>query len=124
MGKLNSFGHFFKEKRIKAGLTLREFCLRNGFDPGNMSKLERGILPPPSSREKLEHYARCLGLREGDSDWYEFFDLASACAGRIPEDLLEDAELAKKLPLVFRTLRGQKVSKEKLDELVEKIRKA
>jgi transcriptional regulator with XRE-family HTH domain len=118
------FGEFFKQRRIVLGLTLREFCRRNGLDPGNISRLERGLLPPPQGRETLEHYARLLKLKKGSDEWYTFFDLAAAENGRIPAEILEDKEVLEKLPILFRTLRGQKVPDEQLDELVRKLRKA
>ena len=118
------FGQFFKKMREKKGLSLRRFCVENNVDPGNMSKLERGLLSPPQAREKLEKYAGYLHIEEGSDDWYEFFDLAAAEAGRIPQDILSDKELAKRLPLVFRTIRGQKISKEKLEQLAEVIKKS
>jgi hypothetical protein len=65
-----------------------------------------------------------LEIEKGSDDWYEYFDLAAAHAGKILAHPMEDDELVKKLPLVFRTLRGQKVSKEKLDKLAEVIRKS
>lgn len=117
------FGEFFKAKRIEKRLTLREFCKKYGLDPGNISKLERGFLPPPTSREKLESYASFLGLKKGSNDWIEFFDRAAACQGKLPEDVLEDSEIIKNLPLIFRTIRGKKVSPKLLDELIEKIKK-
>jgi transcriptional regulator with XRE-family HTH domain len=120
---VNLFGEFFKKKRIGINKTLRQFCLENNLDPGNISKLERGILPPPISEEKLEHYARCLKIKKGSDDWYEFFDLAHASTGRIPEEILSDEKSLSKLPLVFRTLRGQKLTKEQLNKLAEELKK-
>lgn len=117
-----TFGSFFKELRIKRGMILRQFCLKFKLDPGNISKLERGLLPPPHSEEKLTEYTRALGLRKGTDDWYTFFDLAAAERGKIPADMLEDKELAGKLPILFRTLRGQKVSDKTLNKLIDKIR--
>ena len=117
-----AFGSFFKELRIKRHMTLRQFCQEHGFDPGNMSKLERGLLPPPHSDEKLTQYAKALVLKKGADDWYTFFDLAAAERGKVPADMLEDSLLVAKLPVLFRTLRGQKVSEKKLNELIEKIR--
>ena len=38
----SGFGEFFKKKRRDLGLTLREFCRLNGFDPGNISKIKEG----------------------------------------------------------------------------------
>jgi transcriptional regulator with XRE-family HTH domain len=118
----NLFGQFFKKKRIELEMTLRQFCLQNNLDPGNISKIERGILPPPTSAEKLGQYAKSLNIKEGSNDWYEFFDLAHASSGRIPDEILSNKDLVSKLPLVFRTLRGQKLTKDQLNELVEKLR--
>jgi transcriptional regulator with XRE-family HTH domain len=123
MSKSSQFGGFFKRRRIALGKTLRRFCHENGLDPGNISRLERGILPAPQGREIVESYAKCLKLKRGSDEWYEFFDLAAAETGRIPQEILDDPEVLEKLPILFRTLRGQKVPDEKLDELVRKIRK-
>ena len=120
-GVETSFGAFFKAQRIALGKTLREHCLEHRLDPGNISKLERGLLPPPQSREKLEEYARSLKLKEGSSDWYQLFDLAAVETGRIPADL-QDEKLLRKLPAIFRTLRGQKLTEKQLSSLAERLR--
>jgi transcriptional regulator with XRE-family HTH domain len=117
------FGEFFKKKRLELRKTLRQFSLENGLDPGNISKIERGILPPPQSREKLSHYAKCLGIVEGSDEWLEFFDIARTDAGRIPEDLLEDRDIVAKLPLVFRTIKGQKLTGEQLEKFARALEK-
>ncbi|NQT23979.1 helix-turn-helix transcriptional regulator [candidate division KSB1 bacterium] len=122
MGEFTIFGDFFKKLRIQKGYTLRKYCKEFNFDPGNISKLERGVLEPPSSRNLLEKHANCLGLKESSDEWYEFFDLAAACKGRIPQDMSSDEELIKKLPLVFRTLRGQKPNREDLKNLANIIK--
>ena len=123
MSAYSHFGSFFKEKRKEQGFTLRKFCEIHKLDPGNLSKLERGLMPPPQNRDILEKYAGYLNIKPDSDDWYTFFDLAASCTGKIPEDVMSDEELVKKLPLIFRTLRGQKVPKEKLHELAELIRK-
>ena len=117
-----AFGEFFKAKRQALGLTLREFCLKHKLDPGNMSRMERGLLAPPQGREVLEKYAKALELKSGSDDWYTCFDLAAAAKGRLPEELLEDKEVVAKLPLVFKTLRGKQLTERQLGELVKKIR--
>ena len=118
-----SFGAYFKAMRIRAGLTLRAFCQEHGFDPGNMSKLERGRLAPPESEDKLTKYATALGLEPGSDEWDEFFDRAAAERGRIPNDILSDEEVLGRLPVLFRTLRGAKVEASRLDEFIERIRR-
>ena len=121
MGAL--FGDHFKKRRLKIGRTLRQFCLENGLDPGNISKIERGILPPPQSREKLAHYAKCLGIVEGSDEWLEFFDIARTEAGRIPDELLADKNIVAKLPLVFITIKGQKLTEEQLEKFARALEK-
>ncbi len=124
MPKEARFGAFFKSRRLANKLGLREFCQKYGLDAGNISKLERGILPPPGSQKKLEDYAGYLAIMEGSDDWYEFFDLAASESGKIPSDLMSDERLVEKLPVFFRTIRGQKVPEEKLDELIRLVRGA
>jgi transcriptional regulator with XRE-family HTH domain len=119
-----TFGEFFKEKRIVLKKTLRQFCAGNKLDPGNISRLERGLMPPPQGSDKLEEYARYLHIKKGSDDWYKFFDLARIEAGRIPEALLNNESVAASLPILFRTLRGQKISEKKLEKLVELIKKS
>lgn len=118
------FGAFFKELRIGQKMTLRQFCRAHGYDPGNISKLERGLLPPPESEAKLTEYAKALRIRRGSHNWYQFFDLARASRGKLPPEILRKRDVVARLPLLFRTLRGQKVSEQKLNELIEMIRRA
>ncbi|OGV61644.1 MAG: hypothetical protein A3K19_15180 [Lentisphaerae bacterium RIFOXYB12_FULL_65_16] len=116
-------GGFVEALRQRNRLTLREFCKRAGADPANISRMERGLVPPPKSRDILERYAAALDLREGTDDWYTFFDLAAVDQGIVPADIMADAELVKALPVFFRTLRGQKPSPDEMREIAEKIRK-
>ena len=121
---MGGFGEFFKAKRLELGLTLRKFCLTHNLDPGNISKLERGRHQPPQNEEKLKEYAEMLHIKPGSEDWQTFGDLAAAEAGRVPPDLLSDEEVLEKLPLLFRTLRGQQVSDKELDDLIKMIKRA
>lgn len=118
------FGQFVHQKRRAIGLTLREFCKRFKLDVGNISKIERGKLPPPLNRTKLEEYARHLGIEENSEDWNTFFDLASIDAGRLPEDIRSDENIISALPMLFRTLRGKTISDDDLDKIIEIVRKA
>lgn len=117
------FGDFFKEKRLTLDKSLRQFCLENDFDAGNISKLERGLFNPPGERE-LKKYAKALSIKEGSDDWMKFCDLAAAGRGEIPNDILSDAQVVDKLPLFFRTLRGEKVPEKDLDSLINLIKRS
>jgi transcriptional regulator with XRE-family HTH domain len=118
------FSAMLKRVRLESGLTLREFCLQNGFDPGNYSRLERGLFPPPESHEVLERYAVALGVKPGSDQWLELFDLAAAERGRIPDDIMSDQAVVDKLPVFFRTMRGKPLSPEQLDQLVDRTRRS
>lgn len=124
MNAFEIFGGYFKELRQREGLTLRNFCTKYGLDPGNLSKMERGLMSPPKSREVLEKYAEYLGLKKGDDEYYKFFDLIAICYGNVPSYVMDDPALVSKLPLVFRTLRGQEVPDEQLKDLAELIRRS
>jgi transcriptional regulator with XRE-family HTH domain len=109
--------------RTRKGWNLRRFCEVHGYDPGNISRLERGVFAPPESPQKLREYAKALALKDGSEEWIEFFDRAAAARGQLPADLQADETLLGRLPVLFRTLRGRKVTPEKLDQLVELIRR-
>ena len=115
------FGELIKERRKQLRIPLREFCRKNNLDPAYISKLERGIISPPKSEKVLKRLALALKIKPGTTEWHELFDLAAVEKGIIPPDLLKNKELCEKLPMVFRTLRGDTLSKEKLDELVNII---
>jgi transcriptional regulator with XRE-family HTH domain len=106
--------------RIKKGLTLREFCRRTELDPSNWSKIERGFLPPPKSRALLEEIARILGLSNGSDDWHTIFDLATISF--IPAEILGDQSIVDKLPVFFRTVRGEKPTRKEQENIVRIIK--
>ena len=118
------FGGFIKEIRARQRLGLREFCLEHNHDPSNWSKIEREVLAPPRDEAILRTWAKQLGLKEGSEDWLNFFDYAAVDSGRIPDYILKDKKLIAQLPVFFRTLSGQKASREDLEKLVGIIRSA
>jgi transcriptional regulator with XRE-family HTH domain len=124
VGENRTFGEFFKFLRKKNKITLREFCLKASADPANISRLERGAMPPPQDTDILERYAKELDIKNGSDDWYTFFDLAAADCGIIPKDIMSDSEAVRMLPTFFRTLRGQKPTEEEMKNLAEKIKKS
>jgi transcriptional regulator with XRE-family HTH domain len=117
-----TFGAFIKDARVKAGLTLRGFCRLMNVDPGNWSKIERGLLPPPKSKKVLKEIAAALKLGEYSDEWHALFDLASISF--IPTELMDDQTVVEKLPVFFRTLRGEKPAREELENLIKKIRQS
>jgi hypothetical protein len=71
---------------------------------------------------KLEQYAHYWGIKKGSDDWYDYFDLAAAYTGKITADSMEDAELAKKIPIVFRTVNCRTEGLSPLFSLIRLIR--
>lgn len=117
-----TFGQYFAEvRRETLGVSLRAFCAEHGFDPGNVSKLERGRVAPPASEETLSQYADALGLSLYTKERELFMDLAAAERGRIPEELRTDEVIAR-LPVLFRALRDKPIDEEFAEKLAEKIR--
>ena len=117
-----TFGEFIKQIRARQRLGLREFCLENGHDPSNWSKIEREVLPPPRDEDTLRTWAKHLGLKEGSEDWLKFFDYAAVDSGRIPDYVLKDEKLVAQLPVFFRTLSGNRPSREELEKLIKLLR--
>jgi transcriptional regulator with XRE-family HTH domain len=114
-----SFANFVREKRVSAGLTLREFCRSINFDASNWSKVERGLSTPPQSRSVLDNIASVLGIKKDSEQYKELFDLAALSS--IPDGLVEN-EILEQLPVFFRTVRGEKPTEEELRNLIKKIK--
>lgn len=116
-----NFAEVAKGYRLGMGLSLRKFCLLFQFHPGTISKLERGVLPPPRG-PRLETYATALGIADDEIVWRRFRDLAAAARGEFPDDL-RDEELLRQLPALFRTMRGDPPSDDQLARVIGKLRK-
>lgn len=119
-----TFGEFFRKKRVDLELTLRRFCELYNFDPGNISRLERNILPPSLDDEKLAGYATALKIKRDSEEWVFFHDLAHTTKGVIPTDLKNNPQVISFLPAFFRTARGKKLDKEKVRKLLELLNKS
>lgn len=116
---IQTFGEFFRQKRIALGFTLRSFCERYNYDPGNISRLERNMLSPSIDTKKLEGYAVALKIQRDSEDWTIFFDLAHTAKGKIPQDIMKDPKIISMLPAFYRTARGEKMDKKKISQLIK-----
>lgn len=112
-----TFGEFTKDLRIKKAFTLREFCRSINFDPSNWSRIERSLFPPPKSKQVLQGIAETLNLEEGSEEYHTLFDLAAI--SYIPAELVGDQRVVDKLPVFFRTIRGEKPNRDELEELIK-----
>lgn len=116
-----SFGEFLRLRRISLGFTLRSFSEQFGYDPGNISRIERNLITPSLDESSLSGYARALNIKPGSEEWVTFHDLAHLSKNRIPKDIADNANSNIYFPLLFRTLRGKKLSKEQLVKLVDLV---
>ena len=121
MTKQINFGEYLKTLRIQQQLTLREICRKTNYDYSNWSKVERGILSPPSDENILKKWADALGI-ESKNKVKEFIEFAQITQGIIPEDIMARSGSVAYLPAFFRTIRGQKPTKEEIDQLMRLIK--
>ena len=97
---MSDFGAFVKETRERKGLSLREFCRLANLDPGNWSKVERGLFPPPKNRQSISDIAGVLLLEQGSNEWSRLFELAAV--GHIPAGLLAEPSVVERFSVFFR----------------------
>ncbi|MFQ6122105.1 MAG: helix-turn-helix domain-containing protein [Dehalococcoidales bacterium] len=93
------FGARLRELRIQAHLTQRELADKVNIDFSYLSKIENGILPPPSEKVIL----RLSGVLNADKD--ELITLA----GRIPSDIAQMLKNRETLQLLRSDLIHKKV---------------
>ena len=75
-----------------------------------------------NKNEDIKDLALSVGLQENTEEWENFFSVAKISAGRIPDDIMSDEEVLQHLPLFLRTISGQKLSDNKLKELIDIIK--
>lgn len=121
---MTTFGTYFNQLRLSLRKSLRAFCVDNGFDPGNVSKLERGLMAPPKDEKLLERYARALGLRAGSPEWGKFFAIAATETGKIPPGVLNNKQVMSQLPVLFMALGKKKPSSNLLKQIVKLVRES
>ncbi len=119
---LKKFGSLLNELRTENNLSIREICKLVSYDPSNWSKIERGLISPPSDDKTLKLWTKALKVK-GDGI-QEFMDDAKIAQGIIPDDILNKAEMLELMPAFFRTVRNKKPNKEEIDRLINLIKSA
>ncbi len=115
-----TFGDFVKERRVACRITLRCFAEGLGMDPSNYSKIERGMAQPPAP-ERLATFARLLKIPHESKEYREMVRLAALGRNEIPPGILSNESVVASLPVLFRTLEGDRVDGDVLDELFETL---
>ncbi len=118
-----SFGEFVKEKRLQQDLSLRKFCEKLNYDPSNWSKIERGLLSAPNDYELLTDICSILNFENESEDWFEFMDLAAISQKQIPHYIINDPKILELLPAFYRAASSTELTDEKLEKLVELLKK-
>ena len=122
--KREEFGSYLRSLRLKAGYGLRRFAAQVGYQPSNLSNLERGKLPPPRDPQVLEELADALSLAEGSAEREKFFDLArEALDVPLPADVERYARSRKAVTVLLRAARDKHLTDEDLYALLEHINK-
>jgi transcriptional regulator with XRE-family HTH domain len=116
-----TFGAYVKDLRKKCGLSLRRFCSLAELDASNWSKVERGLLPPPKSRDQINDIASVLALPRDSEECKTLLDLAAI--SHMPTELMSDKKIAQTLPMFFRTMRSDKPSPKEVRELFRLFKK-
>jgi transcriptional regulator with XRE-family HTH domain len=111
------FGDEVKDLRISQGISLREFCKATGEDPSNWSKIERGLMAPPTDHVRLERIASELGIPLDAST--DFVAKAEIAAGSIPQFVMTNEVLLSQLPAFLRTVDNVKPTEEDFRKIIE-----
>ncbi len=114
---MGAFGSFVRDIRMKNSITLREFCRNASIDPSNWSKIERGVLQPPKTELLLKNIAKSLNIKDGSDEYKTLLELAAI--EYIPTELLSNQSIVDRLPVFFRTARGDKPNRKELEELIK-----
>jgi len=119
---MNAFAELVRKRRAELRLGLRAFCIKCELDPSNWSKIERGLAMAPKDTIVIGKIRRALQYAKDTAEAAALSDCAFIVQGRIPADIVKDKELAAKLPVFFRSVRGDKHSPGELRKLAELIR--
>lgn len=121
-----TFGHYLRQLRLKKGMGLRSFAKEAGILPSNLSYIETGRANPPRSGEILKRIAKALGLSEESEEWAKLFNLATR-PGQMPADVqeyFEEIEAVDKLPLMARTIKNEKLTKQQIERLINDLKRS
>lgn len=109
---MNPFGKKIRELRKSADLSQRELAEKVDIDFTYLSKIEIGIMPPPSE-DVIKKLAKVLNADED-----ELFALARKIPSAIKQSFSDPQKIA-----LLRAIKDQKISKEQLKEIIKIAKK-
>ena len=110
----NLFGEKVTKYRIDKGLSLRAFCLEAAIDAGNWSRMERGILAPPTVDSFYTMLRSVLGISIDQVDELYYF---AKCARELPPQL-NDEKFIERLPIFIRRIDGKEITENDLNNII------
>jgi transcriptional regulator with XRE-family HTH domain len=115
-GCMATFGETIKQLRLKR-FGLREFAKRVGISATYLSKMERGLDPPPVE-EKIIRMAEVL-----EADPNKLLALAQKLPPDFKKAFTKNRTYTSKLPEFLRTVAERNLTPEEWEELIEKARR-
>ncbi len=120
-----TFGNYLKEKRLKAGFSLRKFADKLGVSPAYMCDIENNHRTAPE-KDKLEKIILLLNLDTNDKQL--FFDLAATGKSTEKREVVSidiaDYIMKYEKPRAFlRKAKEKKIDDEQWEKLIEEIDK-
>ena len=116
-----TWGEYIRERRLEAGIGLREFASLVGLLPSNYNHMEKGRTSPPQDKARLDQIAEVLDIAPESEDYRTLLDLAVDGKDKLPADVAAFAASNKMLPVLLRTINDKKLSDEEFLALVERV---
>jgi len=122
--KTETFGEMLNRLRVEeACIGLRAFADMVNMRPSNLSNMERGRIPPPADKKKLDLICDALGLPSQDPRRDQLFDLAAQMKNRIPADVADAVREQPGIPVLVRTVSNRQLNEREIRDLAEYIKK-
>jgi transcriptional regulator with XRE-family HTH domain len=118
-----TFGSNFKRLRLAVSDSLTDFCNRNNYHSGNISKLERGIINAPSSKETIYKYAKALKLKKNSTEFKTFVALSTNANNWYLIENIKDEELLNLTIKLLSMLDNKSTTKRKIEKLIDILNK-
>ena len=120
--KTETFGTMLKKIRLEDARIGFAFADLIGWQPSNLSSLERGRSKPPADHKKILEICDALGLAPEDPRRTQLIDLAARDRDAVPGDVAEAIRQQPGMPVLVRTVTNRRLDEKKLKELAEYIR--
>ncbi len=114
---MEGFGETIKRLRKSKQLGLREFAKKVGISATYLSKMERGLDPPPAE-DKIAKMAQLLG-----ADQNKLFALAGKLPPEFGEAFNKNPIYTERVPEFLRTATEKNLTNEDWKKLIERIKK-